>query len=46
MGETVFRSNKHRIREMDGAPGQREARGVVLAQERTAGLGGVRRASI
>lgn len=40
MGKNGFRNNRHRIREMDEAPGQHEARGVVLAWERTAGLGG------
>lgn len=46
MGGTVFRNDRHRIREMDEAPGQHEACGVVLARERTAGLGGVRKARI
>lgn len=39
-GKTVFRPHRPRIREMDEAPGQGGARGVALAQERRAGLGG------
>ena len=39
-GKTVFRTHRPRIREMDEAPSQDGAWGVVLAQERRAGLGG------
>lgn len=44
MGKTVFRNDRPRIQGVDEAPGQDEARGVVLAWERKAGLEWVRKA--
>lgn len=45
MGKTMFRNNRPRIQGVDEAPGQDEACGVVLAQER-AGLECVRKARL